>query len=82
MASFMNIEPVHRRLELGNIWYVPMAQKTAANTETIYLMLSKSFDELRYRRVQWKCDALNARSAPRHFYAIGVQFSRGYFDNT
>ena len=62
MASFMNIEPVHRRLELGNIWYVPMAQKTAANTETIYLMLSKSFDELRYRRVEWKCDALNARS--------------------
>ena len=62
MAAFMNIAPAQRRLELGHIWYVPSAQRTAVNTETVYLMLCESFDRLGYRRVEWKCDALNARS--------------------
>ncbi len=62
MAAFMNMVPAHRRLELGHIWYVPAAQRTAVNTETVYLMLRDSFDRLGYRRVEWKCDALNARS--------------------
>ena len=62
MAAFMNMVPAHRRLELGHIWYVPAAQRTAVNTETVYLMLRESFDRLGYRRVEWKCDALNARS--------------------
>ena len=62
MAAFMNMVPAHRRLELGHIWYVPAAQRTAVNTETTYLMLRESFDRRRYRRVEWKCDALNARS--------------------
>ena len=62
MAAFMNIAPAQRRLELGHIWYIPAAQRTAVNTETVYLMLCESFDRLGYRRVEWKCDALNARS--------------------
>ncbi len=62
MAAFMNLVPAHRRLELGHIWYIPAAQRTAVNTETVYLMLRESFDRLGYRRVEWKCDALNARS--------------------
>jgi RimJ/RimL family protein N-acetyltransferase len=62
MVSFMNIVPAMRRLELGNIWYTPQAQKTKINTETIYLMLCETFDHLGYRRAEWKCDSLNARS--------------------
>lgn len=62
MAAFMNMVPAHRRLELGHIWYVPAVRRTAVNTETVYLMLRESFDRLGYRRVEWKCDALNARS--------------------
>lgn len=62
MAAFMNVETSHRRLEIGHIWYAPAAQRTEANTETAYLMLREAFDELGYRRVEWKCDALNARS--------------------
>jgi RimJ/RimL family protein N-acetyltransferase len=62
MASFMNIVPAMRRLEVGHIWYVATAQRTKTNTETIYLMLREAFDALGYRRVEWKCDALNARS--------------------
>jgi RimJ/RimL family protein N-acetyltransferase len=51
-----------RRLELGHIWYGLQAQRTKINTETIYLMLCRTFDELDYRRAEWKCDALNAHS--------------------
>ncbi|MDZ7828108.1 MAG: GNAT family protein [Halofilum sp. (in: g-proteobacteria)] len=62
MVSYLNIVPEHRRLELGHIWYGPAVQRTRINTETIYLMLRESFDRLGCRRVEWKCDALNARS--------------------
>jgi RimJ/RimL family protein N-acetyltransferase len=62
VVAFMNIDPTMRHLELGNIWYAPIAQRTKVNTEVIYLMLKESFEELGYRRVEWKCDALNARS--------------------
>lgn len=62
MASFMNIVPDMRRLELGHIWYGPAAQRSRVNTEAAYLMLRETFDGLHYRRAEWKCDALNARS--------------------
>ena len=62
MVSFLNIAPDARRLELGNIWYGPEAQNTCANTEAAYLMLCEAFDDMTYRRVEWKCDALNKRS--------------------
>ncbi len=62
MVSYLNIVPDAWRLELGNIWYAPSVQRSNTNTETIYLMLCESFDRLGYRRVEWKCDALNARS--------------------
>ncbi|CAB1080218.1 Acetyltransferase, GNAT family [Olavius algarvensis Delta 1 endosymbiont] len=62
VVSFLKIIPTMRCLELGNIWYSPLVHHTKVNTETIYLMLSEAFDGLNYRRVEWKCDALNARS--------------------
>ena len=62
VVSFLNIVSRMRSLEVGNIWYAPMVQHTRVNTETIYLMLCEAFDVLNYRRVEWKCDALNARS--------------------
>ena len=62
VVSFLNILSRMRCLELGNIWYSPIVHHTKINTETIYLMLSEAFDGLKYRRVEWKCDALNARS--------------------
>ena len=62
VASFMSVDASMRRIELGHIWYAPRAHRTEANTETAYLMMREAFDELGYRRVEWKCDALNARS--------------------
>lgn len=62
VVSFLNIVEEHQTLELGHIWYSPRVQGTMVNTETIYLMLCESFDRLKYRRVEWKCNALNAKS--------------------
>ena len=62
IVSYLNIVPANLTLELGNIWYSPEVQRTAVNTETIFLMLCHAFDELGYRRVEWKCNALNAKS--------------------
>lgn len=62
VVSFLAIEPVHRCVEIGHVWYVPAARRTEANTESVYLLLREAFDRCGYRRVEWKCDALNVRS--------------------
>ena len=60
--SLMTIRPEHGAAELGFIWYIAAAQRTKANTEAAYLLLHYCFHTLRYRRIEWKCDAENARS--------------------
>lgn len=62
IVTFMSIVPAMRRLELGNIWYGLDVQRGKTNTEAVYLMLKETFEELHYRRAEWKCDSLNARS--------------------
>lgn len=62
MMSILNVVEPMRTLELGNIWYSPIVHFTKVNTEAVYLLLSEIFDRLKYRRVEWKCDTLNARS--------------------
>lgn len=61
-ASFMRIEPQFGVIEIGHIFFGARLQRTAAATETIFLMLRHAFDDLGYRRVEWKCDAANSRS--------------------
>ena len=63
MLSVMRIEPRDGVAELGSIWYTPKAQRTATNTECIYLLLGHLFETCDYRRVEWKCDSRNAPSA-------------------
>jgi len=60
--SLMSIRAEHGVAELGNIWYAPAAQRTKANTEACFLLLRHCFENLRYRRMEWKCDARNKRS--------------------
>lgn len=62
MASFMRIEPAHRVIEVGSIWYAPALQRTRAATEAMYLMARHVFEDLGYRRYEWKCNDLNAPS--------------------
>jgi RimJ/RimL family protein N-acetyltransferase len=61
-ASYMRIEPAHRVIEVGGILYSPLLQRSAGATEAMYLMARRVFEELGYRRYEWKCDALNEPS--------------------
>jgi len=61
VAAFMSNAPGDLRIELGSIWYGPIAQGTGASREATLLMLEHVFG-LGYRRVEWKCDARNERS--------------------
>jgi RimJ/RimL family protein N-acetyltransferase len=62
VASFMRIEPAHGVIEVGNIAYSPALQRSRLATEAMYVMMKRAFDELGYRRYEWKCDSLNAPS--------------------
>lgn len=61
VASYMRIAPESGSIEVGGIHYTPRLQRTPAGTEAMYLMMRRAF-ELRYRRYEWKCDALNKPS--------------------
>jgi RimJ/RimL family protein N-acetyltransferase len=62
VVSFLRIEPAHGCIEIGHIWFGAAFQRSPAATETIYLLARHAFDDLRNRRLEWKCDAANARS--------------------
>jgi RimJ/RimL family protein N-acetyltransferase len=62
VASYLRINPEHGVIEIGHIWLGTALQRTTAATEGIYLLAANAFDRLGYRRLEWKCDALNARS--------------------
>ena len=62
VASFLRIQPGIGVIEVGHIHFSPLLQKTPVATEAMFLMMSRVFDELGYRRYEWKCDTLNVRS--------------------
>jgi RimJ/RimL family protein N-acetyltransferase len=61
VASYLRIDPANGVIEVGNIHFSPLLQRTPAATEAMYLMMRRAF-ALGYRRYEWKCDALNAPS--------------------
>ncbi len=62
MASYLRVEPNFGVVEIGNIWFGPSLQRTTAATEAIYLLARHVFNDLGYRRLEWKCNSLNAAS--------------------
>jgi RimJ/RimL family protein N-acetyltransferase len=62
IASYLRIEPQHGVIEIGHIWFGTTLQRTMAATEAIFLLARHAFDDLGYRRLEWKCDSLNERS--------------------
>jgi RimJ/RimL family protein N-acetyltransferase len=62
VASYLAIDPQNGTIEVGAINYGPRLQKRPAATEAMYLMIRRVFDELGYRRYEWKRDCLNAAS--------------------
>ena len=73
MGSFMRSDAPNGVIEIGHIWMSPGLQQTREATEVIFLMIRHCFDDLGVRRLEWKCDALNApsRKAAERF---GFQF--------
>jgi RimJ/RimL family protein N-acetyltransferase len=62
MAMYLDIRPTHGSIEMGYIWFAPFLQRTPQATEALFLMLRHAFDDLKYRRMQWRCNALNEKS--------------------
>ena len=61
-AALMRVEPAHRSIEVGNILFTPAFQRTRGATEAMYLMARYVFEDLGYRRYEWKCNSLNQPS--------------------
>jgi RimJ/RimL family protein N-acetyltransferase len=62
VASYMRVDPANGVIEVGHINFAPPLQRTPAASEAMFLMMARVFDDLGYRRYEWKCDALNAPS--------------------
>lgn len=73
VASYLRIAPAVGVIEVGHINFSPRLQRRAAATEAMYLMMARVFEELGYRRYEWKCDALNAGSR-RAAERLGFKF--------
>lgn len=72
VASYLRIDPGNGSIEIGNIHFSPLLQRTAAATEALILMMERAF-RLGYRRLEWKCNALNAPSR-RAAQRLGLSF--------
>jgi len=60
--TLMEIQPANAAIELGNIWFAPRMQRSRAATEAMFLLMRHAMDDLGYRRLVWKCNALNEPS--------------------
>ncbi len=78
-VSLMSTRPEMRVIEVGNIVLGPALQRAALATEAHYLLARYVFEQLGYRRYEWKCDALNAPSR-RAAARLGFVFE-GVFHN-
>jgi RimJ/RimL family protein N-acetyltransferase len=79
IASYLRITPEHGVIEIGHIWFGAPLQRTTAATEAIYLLARHAFDDLGYRRLEWKCNALN-KASRRAAERLGFSFE-GVFRN-
>ncbi len=78
VASYLNIVPAHGSIEIGHICLAPSIAGTRVATEALAQMVAHAF-EAGYRRVEWKCNALNM---PSRYAAQRLGFSfEGVFRN-
>jgi RimJ/RimL family protein N-acetyltransferase len=79
VASYLRIDPGNGVIEVGHLHFGPKLQRSPASTEAMALMMARAFDELGYRRYEWKCDSLNA---PSRAAALRLGFTfEGVFRN-
>ncbi len=81
-TSYTAREPLHKRVEIGNTWYVPQAQGGKINPAAKLLMIGNGFDALGCWRVELKCDSRNLRSmaAMRKMGAVQEGTLRGHME--
>ncbi len=60
--ALMRIDAPNGVIEVGSVTYSPRMQRTRLSTETMSLLMKYVFEDLGYRRFEWKCDSLNAPS--------------------
>lgn len=72
LASYLRVTPTTGTLEIGHVVFAPSLRRSRAGSEALMLMIGHAFD-LGYRRVEWKCDALNAASR-RAAERLGLSF--------
>ncbi|MCJ2123304.1 GNAT family N-acetyltransferase [Methylobacterium sp. J-077] len=79
IASYLRIDPGNGVIEVGHLHFGPRLQRAPAATEAMALMMARAFDDLGYRRYEWKCDSLNA---PSRAAALRLGFTfEGIFRN-
>ncbi len=62
LLSFLRLAPRDGSIEIGHIAFGRAMQRSPASTEAVYLLAQLAMGTLGYRRLEWKCNALNARS--------------------
>ncbi|MCR6033487.1 GNAT family N-acetyltransferase [Nocardioides sp. zg-579] len=62
LATYWRVEPTHGVVEISGVLFARRLQRTRAATEAMHLMIGHAIEEWGYRRVEWKCDALNEPS--------------------
>lgn len=80
-ASYLNIQAQSGVIEIGSIWFGPRLRRTRAATEAMYLLLRHAMGDLGYRRMEWKCNALNqnSRNAAKR---LGFRFEGIFYNHT
>jgi RimJ/RimL family protein N-acetyltransferase len=71
--ALMRIDPANGVIEVGFVTFSPLLKRTPVSTEAQYLLMKHVFDDLGYRRYEWKCDSLNAPSR-QTAARLGFQF--------
>jgi RimJ/RimL family protein N-acetyltransferase len=62
MSTYMNIDPAHRRVEIGSTWYRQSVQRTPLNTEAKRLLLAHAFEQLKCIAVEFRTHFFNQQS--------------------
>ncbi|MGD9740991.1 MAG: GNAT family N-acetyltransferase [Bauldia sp.] len=79
VAALMHVTPEHGVVEVGHVAYAPALQRKRAATEAMFLLMCRVFDELGYRRYEWKCNDRNEASKSAAL-RLGFRFE-GVFRN-
>jgi RimJ/RimL family protein N-acetyltransferase len=72
MTTYMNVDPVHRRVEIGSTWYAQRMQRTPLNTECKWMLLRYAFETLSCIAVEFRTHRLNTQSR-RAIERLGAQ---------